>query len=147
MARLIIRRETKKPKASENPLRLGRLRKYDDYSFQRFLKRLNFFGLPYGVYVEGGWVPDENGKAQLYIHTRIGCKDVYDRRRSLHIGRAHDKWVDLPRGRSVSERWLLNYIRNLVIDSLAHEVDESFHVDGHKVFNPHTKTGRRRILR
>ncbi len=145
MARLKLVPEIKKPKPSSTPLKLKKLRKYNQYELDRFLKRINFFGLAYGVYVAGHYQIDpKTGKSNLYFHARIGCRDVYDRRKSAHIGENFDS-LPLPKGKYVSEKYLLNHLREMIIRNLMHEVDESFHVDGHKVFNPHTRTGRSRL--
>jgi len=144
MGRLKIMPEHRRPKPI-GELKLGFIRKYDEWALKKFIKRLNFYGLPYGVYVEGGWITSKTGKStRLYLHVRLGVKDVNDRRRDIHLGGTYD-YLRLPRGRYVSELLLLNHIRNEVVGCLHHELLESFRVDGHKVFDPHTRSGRRRL--
>ena len=144
MSQLKIKPERRKPK-TVGALKLGHLRKYDDWALGKFIKRLNFFGLPYGVYVEGAWITSPNGRStRLHVHVRIGTKDVEDRRKNVQIG-GSTKFLRLPRGGYVSESILLNHIKREIVNSMEHELLESFHVDGHKVFDPHCRTGRRRL--
>lgn len=144
--RLSFPPEKRRPK-QEGELRLGRIRKYDDWALKRFIERLNFYGLPYGVYVEGGWITSPTGRStRLYLHVRIGVRDVRDRRTSIQLGGSYD-FLRLPRGRYVQESLLLNHVRREVMGCLEHELLESFHVDGHRVFDPHTRTGRARYRR
>jgi hypothetical protein len=145
MGKLRIKPDTRRLPKPTGPLRLGFIRKYDEYYLRRFLKRIRFAGFSYGVYIEGGWVHNDKGQARLYIHTRIGCRDIGDRRKQIHLGSRYD-YLQLPAGRYVSEKYLLNFIRQQVLGNLEHELDEHMTVDSHRVFDPHSRTGRRRVL-
>lgn len=144
MPRLVLKPEKRKKRRVGETLRLGRLRKFDHWSLKAFVKRLDFAGLPYGTYVEAGWVMGNDEKIGLYIHTRIGVRDVNDRRRRIHLGGGALR-PKLPKGKYISEKWILGMIYESIRLSLEHELQECMHLDGHTVFDPHTRTGRQRL--
>lgn len=144
MARLKLKPETRKRRPKGESLKLGRIRKFDSWSLNAFLKRLDFYGLPYGARVSAVWVMNDQEKVELRLSTRIGCKDITDRRRPIHVGSSYIV-PKLPKGRYVSEKWLLGLIYDSLLSDIEHELRECMHVDGHTVFDPHTRLGRRRL--
>lgn len=149
MARLKLVPETKRPKKKGESLKLGRILKFNDYQLEQLIARLNFYGLPLGVHVSAYWAPDERGKLHLRMLTRVGVQDRgRDRRyRQMHLGSRGDEFIvrKLPPGRYLSEAFVLSEIRTRLAETLVHELDECTYLDGHRVFDPHTRTGVSRV--
>lgn len=125
---------------------LGMLRRYDEHALERLLEKIDLSRIPYEIRIESGFVEMGPNRGKMFVSVRMRVQDTRNRRKKIWISKVHDgdHYFPWPRGKEyIPESDVLMRVKLEIGELIMHELNENFTWFDRRVFDPHSRSGKR----